>query len=141
LKAHELRTKTQDELKQQLEEAKRELAEARVAKVVQSNQTKIAKIGGIRKNIARILTVYNTAVRNKQREASAGSKFLNKDLRAKKTRAIRRRLTKEQKFVTIVAQPLTDKSGAACKKLALRRTVKATKKAANFPQRVYAVKA
>jgi hypothetical protein len=54
------------------------------------------------------------------REEFAGKKYLPIDLRAKQTRAIRRRLTKEQSS---------------------KQTVRATKRAANLPKRRYALKA
>jgi len=54
------------------------------------------------------------------REQFAGEKFVPIDLRAKKTRAIRRRLTPEQ---------------------AAKKTIRQQKKDNNFPKRVYAVKA
>jgi large subunit ribosomal protein L35e len=54
------------------------------------------------------------------REKYAGEKSIPRDLRQKKTRAIRQRLTTEQKN---------------------KKTAKAAKKAANFPQRKFAVKA
>jgi large subunit ribosomal protein L35e len=56
----------------------------------------------------------------KLREKFAGSKHMPIDLRAKKTRAIRRRLTPEQ---------------------ASKKTLRQQKISSNFPKRVYAVKA
>ena len=53
---------------------------------------KLAKIGVVRKSIARVLTVYNQTQKAKLREAYAGKKFLPKDLRPKQTRALRRAL-------------------------------------------------
>jgi len=49
---------------------------------------------GIRKGIARVLTVTNLKQRQHLREFYKGKKYLPLDLRAKKTRAIRRQLTK-----------------------------------------------
>ena len=48
----------------------------------------------VRKSIARVLTVMNQKARQNLREYYKGKKFLPLDLRTKKTRAIRRRLTK-----------------------------------------------
>lgn len=48
----------------------------------------------VRKSIARVLTVMNQKARQNLREYYKGKKYLPLDLRAKKTRAIRRRLTK-----------------------------------------------
>lgn len=96
VKCHELRTKTKTELMGQLSELKSELQSLRVAKVMGGAATKVSKIGVVRKNIARVLTVYNQTMKNKLRELYQGEKFVPVELRAKKTRAIRRRLTKEQ---------------------------------------------
>ena len=73
----------------------------------------------VRKSIARVLTVVTQSQRSALRTAYAGKKHVPLDLRPKKTRAIRRRLTAAQ-------------AGA--------KTVKAAKKAAAFPKRKYAVK-
>ena len=105
-------------------------------------QSKLAKIKVVRKSIARVLTVYNQKMKEAVSPATpcqrlikndrifcfpqtrqASSKegtFLNKDLRVKKTRAIRRRLTPDQ---------------------AAQETKKAMKARTNFPMRKYAVKA
>ena len=48
----------------------------------------------MRKSIARVLTVINQKTRANLRELYKGKKFQPLDLRVKKTRAIRRRLTK-----------------------------------------------
>ena len=79
---------------------------------------KLAKIGVVRKSIARVLTVYNQTQKAKLREAYAGKKFLPKDLRPKQTRALRRALTPAERG---------------------RKTLKQRKREQNFPQRKYAV--
>ena len=122
VKAHELREKSKAELLGQLDELKKELLTLRVAKVTGGAPSKLARIGVVRKNIARVLTVYN----QKQKEAlrhslvQSNAKQWPKDLRKKQTRAIRRRLTSAQLN---------------------KKTERAAKKAANFPQRRFAVKA
>jgi large subunit ribosomal protein L35e len=82
---------------------------------------KLAKIGVVRKSIARVLTVFNQITREKlkQKYVEMGN-GLPKEFREKKTRAIRRRLTKEQ---------------------LAKKTVKTAKKSSNFPKRKYALKA
>ncbi|KAJ1426609.1 ribosomal L29 protein-domain-containing protein [Ochromonadaceae sp. CCMP2298] len=121
VKAYELRTKTKSALVSQLKDLKGELQTLRIAQVTGGAPAKLAKIGVIRKSIARVLTVTNQITKSKLREKYAGEgKFMPIDLREKKTRAIRRRLTKEQ---------------------LAKKTVKQAKKEAYFPQRVYAVKA
>ena len=120
VKAYELRTKNKSELLKQLEELKNELAQLRVAKVTGGAASKLAKIGVVRKSIARVLTVYNQTQKSKLRDVYAGKKFVPKDLRQKKTRALRRALTSEEKG---------------------KKTLKQTKKDLNFPARKFAVTA
>lgn len=141
VKAHELRGKSRDQLLKQLEELKNELAELRVAKTTGGAPSKLAKIKVTRKQIARVLTVYNQQNKAELREKFADAKYKSKDLRVKKTRAIRRRLTKEQKYQRVTAQPITDKSGKESQKYVLRAVPRVLKRRANFPMRVYAVKA
>ncbi|KAA8534279.1 hypothetical protein F0562_031796 [Nyssa sinensis] len=71
IKVHELREKTKGELLSQLKDLKAELALLRVAKVTGGAPNKLSKI-------------------------KVNKKYLPLDLRPKKTRAIRRRLTKHQ---------------------------------------------
>merc|ERR1719157_354454 len=99
VKAFELRTKTSKELLTELEEQKGELATLRVAKVSGGAASKLAKIKIVRKNIARVLTVYNQKQKADARKlwsGKKGKKYLPLDLRPKKTRKIRRALKKEQ---------------------------------------------
>jgi len=121
VKAHELREQSKEELMKQLEDLKNELAQLRVAKVSgQGGPSKLSKIKVIRKSIARILTVYNQSERAALKKAYRGSKYKPLDLRVKKTRAIRRRLTVKQ--VTA-------------------KTPRAAKRQAYFPLRKYALMA
>lgn len=73
----------------------------------------------LRKSIARVLTVINAKQRAQLRLFYKGKKYLPLDLRPKQTRAIRRRLSKED---------------------ASRVLEKAKKRNQHFPQRKYAVK-
>ncbi|PNH32076.1 hypothetical protein VD0002_g7046 [Verticillium dahliae] len=75
--------------------------------------------GDIRKSIARVLTVINAKQRHQLRLFYKNKKYAPLDLRAKQTRAIRRRLSKAD---------------------AERVTEKQRKKTQHFPQRKYAVK-
>jgi hypothetical protein len=68
----------------------------RVAQVTNGAASKLGKIRLVRKNIARVLTVVNQKSLDKMKGEVAGLKRVPKQLRAKKTRAIRRALTKEQ---------------------------------------------
>ena len=107
-------------MKQQLEQLKTELAALRVAKVTGGAPGKLSKIKQVRLAIAQTLTVMRHKQLTSLREAYAGAKYTPLDLRQKKTRAIRRALTKSEK-------------GA--------KTVRQAKKDAAFPKRKYALKA
>ncbi len=96
VKAHMLRTKTKSELQSQLKELKEELSTLRVAQVTGGAAAKLSKIGVLRKSIARVLTVHNQNTKSKLREKVEDKKRMPAELREKKTRAIRRRLTAEQ---------------------------------------------
>merc|ERR1712193_285850 len=74
IKVHDLKKSSKQDLLKQLEDLKTELQQLRVAKVTGGAASKLAKIKVVRKSIARVNTVFNTNV--------------------KKSRAIRRRLTK-----------------------------------------------
>ena len=63
IKAHELRSKSKQELLNQLKEFKSELGGLRVAKVTGGAPNKLSKIKIVRKSIARVLTVYRCAIR------------------------------------------------------------------------------
>merc|ERR1712216_322485 len=93
LKAYELRKKSKGDLLNQLKELKTELAALRVAKVTGGAPNKLSKIKVVRLSIAQVLTVIRQNQLKNLREAYAGKKYLPLDLRPKKTRAIRRRLT------------------------------------------------
>jgi large subunit ribosomal protein L35e len=120
VKATEIRGKSKEELVALLNDNRKELSELAVAKVTGGAASKIAKIKSVRKNIARILTVHNQQQKDAIRKASAGQKYISKDLRLKKTRAMRRALTKKER-------------GA--------KTLKEQKKETHFPARRYALKA
>ncbi|KAJ4478079.1 ribosomal L29 protein-domain-containing protein [Lentinula aciculospora] len=120
VKAYELQSKSKNDLSKQLTELKNELLSLRVQKVVGGSASKLTKINTVRKSIARVLTVMNQKARQNLREYYKDKKYLPLDLRAKRTRAIRRRLTKHEKSL---------------------KTVKQVKKDQNFPIRKYAVKA
>lgn len=112
-----MRSKSKEQLEQQLVELKQELATLKVQKLT---RPAVPKIGYVRKDIARVLTVINAMQRENVRAFYADKQFLPKQLRAKKTRALRRALS------------ATDAS---------RQTLKAHKKSRAFPKKVYAIKA
>jgi large subunit ribosomal protein L35e len=106
-------------LEKQLEELKQELVQLRAEQAKQGNQ-KALTINEVRKSIARVLTVIHQKQRENLRALYADKKYKPLDLRAKKTRAIRRRLTPYE---------------------ASRKTARQLKKERHFPMRKYAVKA
>ena len=140
--AAELRKKSNQELLVELKKHREELQQIRFSKTSGTAVAKIARIKSLRKLIARVLTVMRennkkdvistllkryetkTGEDNKPQKVEKGTiknlkvKHLPKDLRAKKTRAIRRRLTKFE-----------------AKKLPLRQL----KRKLNFPLRKFAV--
>nr|GLL40199.1 60S ribosomal protein L35-like [Ipomoea trifida] len=119
IKVHELRNKSKAELLAQLAELKAELALLRVAKVTGGAPNKLSKIKVVRLSIARVLTVISQTQKAALRNAYKNKKYLPLDLRPKKTRAIRRRLTKHQ---------------------ASLKTEREKKKEMYFPLRKYAIK-
>merc|ERR1712075_25432 len=122
VKCYELRkqSKTKGDLTKQLDDLKTELANLRVAKVTGGAASKLSKIKVVRQNIARVLTVINETQKGALRQHYEGLKYAPLDLRTKKTRAIRRRLTKFE---------------------AGQKTKRQASRAALFPLRKYAVKA
>ncbi len=120
LRATELRERKIKDLVGQVSELKKELAGLRVAQVTNGAASKLSKIAVVRKNIARVLTVVNQKARGDMRKQVEGKKRVPKQLRVKKTRAIRRSLTVAQKS---------------------KVTVRQSKRALNFPSRKFALKA
>ncbi|KAB7502670.1 60S ribosomal protein L35 [Armadillidium nasatum] len=120
VKCSELRGKKKDELMKQLDSLKQELASLRVAKVTGGAASKLAKIRVVRKAIARVSTVINQTVKENLRKFYRTKKYKPLDLRPKRTRALRRQLTKAELKL---------------------KTKKQIRRERLFPQRKYAVKA
>ena len=119
VKTSDLRSQSRTELKAALEQQKQQLASLKIAKVTGGAPNKIARIKSVRLAIARILTVIRQNQLKSLREAYSGAKYTPLDLRAKKTRAIRRRLSPAEKNA---------------------KTAKQAKKDAYYPKRKYALK-
>ncbi|RRT82901.1 hypothetical protein B296_00010916, partial [Ensete ventricosum] len=126
IKVHELRGKTRTELHNQLKDLKNELSLLRVAKVTGGAPNKLSKMypipisyKAVRLSIARVLTVISQKQKTALREVYKKKKHIPLDLRPKKTRAIRRRLTKHQESL---------------------KTERQKKKELYFPTRKYAIK-
>ncbi|KAJ1837641.1 60S ribosomal protein L35, L29 [Coemansia sp. RSA 2703] len=120
VKVTDLRAKSQAELTQVLDQYKQDLMDLKVKQVASGSDVNGAKIRDTRRNIARVLTVITQQARDEVRAQYAGKKYIPKDLRAKKTRALRRALTAEELS---------------------RTTVRQQKKNALFARRQYAIKA
>ncbi|CAG8476931.1 29394_t:CDS:2, partial [Racocetra persica] len=120
VKVFELRSKNKDGLLKQLEELKQELATLKVQKIAGGNASKLTKLCEVRKSIAKVKTVISQNQRDNLRVFYKGKKYIPLDLRPKKTRAIRRKLTKDE---------------------ASRKTRRAHIRSLHFPQRKYAIKA
>ena len=137
IKAHELRKKTGEELLSELKKFREELQSIRFTKVSGTAVAKLSKIKTLRKCIARTLTVINNnkktqvieSLRKRKTTDESGNpveklinnvktKHLPLYLRPKKTRAIRRALTKSQ---------------------ANKVNVRVLKQRLNFPRRKFAV--
>ncbi|MFX7747764.1 50S ribosomal protein L29, partial [Acinetobacter baumannii] len=76
---------------------KTEVQSLRVAKVTGGAASKLAKIHVVRKSIARVLTVIHQTQKDNLRKFYRNKRYMPKDLRPKKTRAIRRLLTPREK--------------------------------------------
>ena len=120
VKTRDLRGKKREDLFKQLDELKQELANLRVVQVTGGTAPKLSKIRVFRKNIARVLTVIHQNQKDNLRKLYKNKKYVPTDLRPKRTRALRKSLTKSEKNI---------------------KTQKEIRKARNYPRRVYAVKA
>ncbi|PSN43433.1 60S ribosomal protein L35 [Blattella germanica] len=96
VKCSELRTKDKKELLKQLDELKTELTTLRVAKVTGGAASKLSKIRVVRKAIARVYIVMHQKQKENLRKYYKDKKYKPLDLRPKKTRSIRRALTKHE---------------------------------------------
>jgi large subunit ribosomal protein L35e len=138
--AAEYRKKKNNELLTDLKKLREELQKIRFSKQSGTNVSKLSKIKSLRKQIARVLTIIRENTKNdviskvltkEEKKVTDGKeetitktiknlkmKHIPLDLRPKKTRAMRRRLTKfENKLVTL----------------------KQLKRKLNFPKRKFAV--
>ncbi|KAI8058083.1 ribosomal L29 protein-domain-containing protein [Syncephalis plumigaleata] len=119
-KASELRQKDRAALEKQLDDLKQELLSLRVQKVTAGNNAKTFRIREVKHAIARTLTVITQKQRAQVALLYKGKKYKPLDLRVKKTRAIRRQLTKKERST---------------------KTLRTIKREQNFPLRKFALKA
>ena len=116
-----IRESSSADIRAAIDKLREELRNLRNAKATSGNATKLAKIKGVRKNIARNLTALN----HKERLTAQGSLHAHSNkrptfLREKLTRAYRRRLSPCQKH---------------------KQILKVAKRQQNFPLRKYGLKA
>ncbi|OMH81517.1 60S ribosomal protein L35 [Zancudomyces culisetae] len=119
VKVAELREKSKAELLQTVSTLKKDLMNLRVQQVSGSASASGVKLREMKKDIARVLTVITQQDRKKALEAAKG-KRIPLDLRFKKTRAMRRALTKSEQS---------------------KKTLRLKKKLIHFSARKYAIKA
>ncbi|CAD2091697.1 60S ribosomal protein L35, putative [Plasmodium vinckei] len=96
IKAFQLRSLKKKELLDKLEEYKKELSGLRISKAI-GNSAKNSKIHSVRKNVARVLTVYNQKRKMELRKLYKNKKFKPYNLKNKLTKKKRLELTKKQK--------------------------------------------
>ncbi|KRY72029.1 Tuftelin-interacting protein 11, partial [Trichinella pseudospiralis] len=96
IKVKDIRGKRKEELVKQLDDLRQELSSLRVAKVTGGGPSKLFKMRRVRKSIARVLTVISQTQKEQLRKFYQKKKFKPLDLRPKKTRALRRALTKHE---------------------------------------------
>ncbi|KAL9055257.1 MAG: hypothetical protein Q9162_003667 [Coniocarpon cinnabarinum] len=104
IKASQLWGKNKDELKKQLGDLKTELGQLRTQKIAGGAQSKLTKIHDLRKSIARVLTIINVTQRQQLRLFYKKKKYMPLDLRPKKTRKLRREMTKHEKSLVTEKQ-------------------------------------
>merc|ERR1712014_424572 len=114
-----VRGKKKEELMKQLHELKTESSQLRVAKVTGGAASKLSKIRTVRKSIARVLTVVHQTQKENLRKFYHNKKYKPKDLRKRKTRAMRRALSTHEASI---------------------KTAKQTRKERIYPMRKFAVK-
>ncbi|SBS91193.1 60S ribosomal protein L35, putative [Plasmodium ovale] len=115
IKAFQLRPLKKKDLLDKLEEYKKELSGLRISKAI-GNSAKNSKIRSVRKNIARVLTVYNQRRKMELRRKYKNKKFKPYNLRPKLTKNKRLQLTQRQKSAM---------------------SLRTKKKLTNFPKRKY----
>lgn len=112
-------SRSKNDLNKQLSDLRTELLRLRVQKIAGGSASKLTKLfvavmwrwgsreltyyrSIVRKSIARVLTVTNQKARQNLREYYKDKKYKPLDLRPKKTRAIRRRLTRVCTLLSII---------------------------------------
>lgn len=103
LKAKTIREQTFGNIQKSLKAQRETLNKLRIAKLTQGSG-KAGEIKVVRKNIARCLTIAHKKQRDVQRKLYKGKKYQPKDLRVKKTRALRMALSASEASKKTVRQ-------------------------------------
>ena len=101
--AKTIQAKSRGLILKDLKTYREELNKLRVAALTQG-PSRAAAVKGVRKNIARSLTIAHKKHRDIVRKSLKDSKFKPKDLRVKKTRALRRALTPSERAIKTLRQ-------------------------------------
>ncbi|EGR29919.1 hypothetical protein IMG5_145730 [Ichthyophthirius multifiliis] len=101
VRVHKLRPQNESQLTTDLQKLQDELSQLRVAKIAGGTANKLGKIKLVRKSIAKYLTVINEKRRSAVKSEFKGKSLKPLDIRIKKTRAIRRKLTKKQRSAVL----------------------------------------
>ncbi|KAL4483814.1 hypothetical protein ABPG72_006189 [Tetrahymena utriculariae] len=102
VRVFKLRTQTEEQLVGELGKLQTELSQLRIAKIAGGTANKLGRIGIVRKAIAKYLTIINEKRRQAVKNQFKGKSLKPLDIRVKKTRAIRRKLTKKQREAVLV---------------------------------------
>ncbi|EAR89976.2 ribosomal protein L35 (macronuclear) [Tetrahymena thermophila SB210] len=102
VRVFKLRTQTEEQLVGELGKLQTELSQLRIAKIAGGTANKLGRIGIVRKAIAKYLTIINEKRRQAVKDQFKGKSLKPLDIRVKKTRAIRRKLTKKQREAVLV---------------------------------------
>merc|ERR1739843_19907 len=116
----DLRGKSKDELLKQLDALKQEYANLRVTKLTNSTSAKVSKIKVVRKSIAGINIVIRQTTKTNLKKFYQGAKYKPLDMRRKRTRQIRKMLTRHEANIKSAKQIAREK---------------------RIPKRIYAIKA
>ncbi|KAH0515061.1 60S ribosomal protein L35 [Microtus ochrogaster] len=115
IKARDLLDKKKEELLKQLDDLKVELSQLHVAKVTGGTSSKLSKTRVVRKSMARVLTVINQTQKENLRKFYKGKKYKPLDLPPKKTRGMRRLLTKHEEKLKTKQQQRKESLYPLCK--------------------------
>merc|ERR1712183_79705 len=103
-KCKDLRGKSKEELLKQSEALKQEYATLRVTKLTNATSAKVSKIKVVRKSIAGINIVIRQTTKQNLKKYYKDRKYKPLDMRRKRTRQIRKMLTKHERSIKSAKQ-------------------------------------